>query len=103
MHLSVQTDEISLVPYRTTTFEEQERQLTERTSRVSARLEAMFFDQTMDQFRDNTLANAWYSMHPDSLDHRAHFSDEVGGLHLVYSAARLLNRHRVRRNRPRYR
>lgn len=84
---SRQSDEVSLIPYQTSTFEEQERLLSECTSQVSAQLNAVFSGQGVDVFRDNTLASAWYLVHQDSLKNYVHFSDRVGHPHLVFFAA----------------
>lgn len=102
MHLGGQTEEISLIPYQIKTFEEQERQISERTSLVSARLEAAFYGRDADTFRDNTLASAWYRMHQGNPDHHAHTS-EVGDQHLDCFATKLLNCRRVQMNPPRHR
>jgi hypothetical protein len=84
MHLDGQTEEIPLIPYQIKNFEEQERRLSERTSYVSARLEASFSGRNVDPFRDNTLASAWYRMNQDNLDHHTH-SSEVCGRHPAVS------------------
>lgn len=81
--MDFQTEEISFIPYQSENFEEQERQLSELTSQVSARLESAFSGQDVDPFRDNTLASAWYRMHEDDPDYDTRSSNEVGGRHLV--------------------
>lgn len=79
------TDEVFLIPFQTAAFEEQERQLSERTSRVTAQLGFVFSGRNVDQFLDNTLASAWYSMHRGDLDRYTQSGDEVGvGTSTVY-------------------
>jgi len=75
MHLNIQTYEVSLIPYQMTTFEEQERWLSERTSRVSAQLESAFSGPGVGPFGDNTLTSDWYHTHQDNFNRDIHFSD----------------------------
>lgn len=94
MQLGRQNNEIPLVPYQTTNFLDQEERLSEITALVSARL-AVDPSRGASKFRDNTLASAWYRMHPEDLDDGTRSSDEVGGPYRFLFVVRILNRHRV--------
>jgi hypothetical protein len=76
-------DEILLLPYQVDNFLEQEEQLAELSAQVSMQL-TIQRGRGVGPFHDNTLASAWYRMHPEELDDNNHSSDEVGGQHPFY-------------------
>lgn len=96
MQLGRQNDEIPLIPYQVVNFLDQEQQLFELAAQVSARL-AVNPGRGGDLLHDNTLASAWYRMHPEDIDDETRPCDEVGGQRLIYSDSQMSN-HRVPMN-----
>ena len=86
---------LELISYQIETFLEQEERLAELATQVSMQLAAEP-SEGMGPFRDNSLASAWYRMHPEELEDNLRSTDEVCGRLSLSVPTKVMNQHRVR-------